>query len=92
MKCVGQIPTRARRPSRALKIGNEIDLSLLELARGAAEHVLNGVQRGGQIGVAVRQPQPLDLVRDFAPVVRWLGDDALRRGRHEDDAKAVSPG
>ena len=77
-------------PGRALQVGEEINLALFELGRGAADDVLDGRERARQVGIAVRQAQGMDFVRHLAGIVRRFRNDAPRRRSHEHHAEAVA--
>src|SRR5262249_20961161 len=41
-------------PGGTLEVSEEVSFTVLELGRGAAQHVLDSAERTGQVGVAVR--------------------------------------
>src|SRR5262249_59929660 len=48
-------PARGAQPGGLLQVGEEVDFAFVELAGRLAEQVLDGVEGGGQVGVAVGQ-------------------------------------
>jgi hypothetical protein len=72
------------------QVGDEIDLAVLELAGRLAEHVLDGIERAGDVGVAVRQLERVQFGGDLARVLGRFGNDSPAEVAHEDDAEGIA--